>query len=313
MDKQLTVVITTYNRREPLLKQLKSLEKQGMYDKYSIIISDNCSNYDVDTWLNENLSYDFRAIVHVHHNKYNIGGDCNIARTFELCETNWMWMLSDDDITEPDSLSIILKDIDTYKDVCWIKYSIAGNFKPLDNIRISSLEELFTYFSRNGHTAGEMVFMSNNLYNMNLLKPYLGIAQQYQTCMTQLMPPFCSIQFDAIPALLSSNSVVSFTPGNASYSSLHAWVNFGNLIYSNLNMSSRQIKAFKNISFMPTNGIIKILMNIDNKNLRYEYFKKMFIAHYNIFSIKGLYLWFLFHFFHLTNISPSKIRNCIKQ
>src|SRR5574344_1254415 len=101
MNKKLTIVITTYNRRQPLYEQLHSLEIQGQYDKYSIIVSNNCSDYDVDKWLDEKLSLDFRNIVTVHNRKYNVGSDVNIAFSFQLVETQWMWLLSDDDVTEP--------------------------------------------------------------------------------------------------------------------------------------------------------------------------------------------------------------------
>lgn len=86
-SKQLTVVITTYNRKQPLIEQLQSLERQGRFDDYSIIISNNCSDYDVDVWLDEQLSPEFRKIVSIYNRKYNVGGDINIAFTFQLVDT----------------------------------------------------------------------------------------------------------------------------------------------------------------------------------------------------------------------------------
>ena len=54
--KKLTVAITTYNRKEALITQLRSLECQGLYDKYQIMIFNNCSNYDVEGVLKDALS-----------------------------------------------------------------------------------------------------------------------------------------------------------------------------------------------------------------------------------------------------------------
>ena len=58
----LSIAIPTYNRRDALLSLLKGIETLDYSPIYEVIISDNCSNYDVEAVLKENLSPDFLSI-----------------------------------------------------------------------------------------------------------------------------------------------------------------------------------------------------------------------------------------------------------
>ena len=89
--KKLTVLIPTYNRKEPLREQLRSLEVQGLWDEYEIIISDNHSNYDVKEMINESFSADFVKIIRIERRSCNVGGDLNVSLSFQLPTTEWMW------------------------------------------------------------------------------------------------------------------------------------------------------------------------------------------------------------------------------
>lgn len=316
-EKQLTVVITTYNRKQPLLEQLQSLEKQGKYDKYEIIVSDNCSDYDVDAWLDNQLSSEFRQIVTVYNRKYNVGGDLNIAFSFQLVDTPWMWLLSDDDITEPDALDIIFDDITKHQDICWIKYSISGVFSPFVDFKTNQLEELFYIFSTKPHFAGEMIFMSNNIYHIKAMKNHISRAPLMAgSCYSQLIPPFFAMKYDGIQMMLSSKALTNYVAGRISYSLNYAYIRFGNILYSDLKLSKAEIKAFKRLNFSSMKNYILSLLSEENKAIRWNYFKKIFIDHYSLLSIKGLAFLFLFTPLHLLNIRLQtliKLKNKVKR
>lgn len=287
----LTVVITTYNRKEPLLDQLKSLEKQGQYDKYNIIVIDNHSDYDVREWLKDNLVPDFFSIIRLEVRPVNIGGTLNIVTSFLFPNTQWMWLLSDDDITTPQSLQTVLSDIEKHKDddVCWMKYSIEGHFKPNKDFETDSITDVFKYYSTPSKGAGEFVFMSNNVYCLPRIMPvYSSLCLCLDTCMSQILLPLLAIKLNHKKVLFSSRCLTNYVQGRISYGLLRAYSRFGNVLSSDLKCSKEEINAFKNIHFFFNTGLISALAAIENNSLRNYYFKRIFISHYRLLSFRGI-------------------------
>lgn len=92
----LTIAIPTYNRIEQLRRTLTNLIPQ-LDDRCYLMILDNNSDNKVENEisdLTELLSKESYAVI---RHRINIGADTNIFRCFELCETKWLWTLSDDD------------------------------------------------------------------------------------------------------------------------------------------------------------------------------------------------------------------------
>lgn len=289
---RLSVVILTYNRKESLLSQLKSLQIQGQYDKYRIYISDNHSNYDVKEWVENNLPSDFTRIIEVFSWGHNTGHELNASFAFCLPKTDWMWILSDDDLTEPNSLRFILDDIEkeNNEDVCWIKYSIAGNFKPNKEYYAHSVEDVFNYYSQVKGNANELVFLCNNVYRLSCLREYLTNMLVYSdTAMSPELLPLYAIKNDKKQAYFSPRCLTNYeNAAGMSWSPIWAFSKFGNMLYTDLNLSKREIKAFKKIQFCGTGKFLSILSRVEEKALMHEYFKKMFIAHNKLFSLKGM-------------------------
>lgn len=311
MNKKLTVVITTYNRKEPLLEQLRSLECQGHFDDYNIVVSDNHSDYNVKQWLKDSLSPAFFDIIDVISRPYNIGGDSNITFSFQIPTSDWMWLLSDDDITEPNSVETVLTDIKRHDDdnICWIKYSIAGPYKAYDNVVIDSISDFFHIFSK-GHSPGEMVFMSNNVYRLDHLRPYFADVCAYNdTCMSQVLLPLLAVKNDGRAIELRSESLTNYVLGRISYSLIYAYIRFGNLIYvKNLPLEKEEIKAFKKMTFFSPRQLVITLASVEPSCLRWEYFKKIFVAHYKLISFKSLLLYI--YFIVMTLIGARRFLYC---
>lgn len=292
MEKKLTVVITTYNRKEELVRQLHSLELQGHFDKYEVVVSDNHSDYNVKEWLDDHLSSDFMKIVSIKVWEVNVGHELNATFSFLLPQTEWMWLLSDDDITEPNSLDIILSDIDNKnnQNVSWIKYSITG-FKPNRECYLNNVTDIFNYYSNEKKYAGEWIFMSNNVYRLSCLKKYLSSVLIYSDNVQEPeVLALHSVKKDNTSVLFSSKSVTNYTKGNGSYNLIWAYSREGNLLFSGLDLNKSEIKAFKRMPFFSIRGLISSLFRVQNPSMRWEYFKRIFCTHYTIMSIKGLKL-----------------------
>lgn len=114
----LTIAIPTYNRKNELEQCLRCIIPQ-LNSRIKVIVRDNCSEYDAELIVSKFKS----PFIHFIKNTVNIGGDANIARLFEYCDTDWLWVLGDDDYLLPDSVTRVLKCIDENKEVIYIKYN----------------------------------------------------------------------------------------------------------------------------------------------------------------------------------------------
>ena len=289
-EKKLSIVITTYNRKAPLLEQLRSIECQGLFDKYEVIVSDNHSDYDVKDVIRTSLTPEFLKIVTVVQRDFNIGGSMNITMSFTLPKTPWMWLLSDDDITEPDSIRIILKDIEKHKDddVCWLKYSISGGFKPNIENSFDNLKDLFDYYSGVKRGAGEFIFMSNNVFRLSHLKTYItDLCIFSDTSMSQCILPIFAIKKEKKQICFSSQSITNYTPGRGSWLPVMAYLRFGNILaITALQLNGSEIKAFKKIPFWNEKLLVLSLLSVKDATLRREYLKRIVISHCNLYSFK---------------------------
>ena len=92
MKPLLTIAIPTYNRAAKLRAQLERLLPQ-LHPEVRVCVYDNASTDDtrqvVEPFLSKGVFY-FCA-------GFNGGGNLNFLRCFEGCETEWLWILSDDD------------------------------------------------------------------------------------------------------------------------------------------------------------------------------------------------------------------------
>lgn len=206
--KSLTIVIPTYNRKERLLQQLRSILSQPLSNTVDVLICDNCSNYDVEGEIRREFPNNNNVLV--EHNKYNIGGDANIASTFLKCKTTWMWLLGDDDVTTENSIEIILNDIDSRSNIAFIKYSIEGFASHKDEI-VGNLEELIDCYYYQKYTGGDLIFISNNVYNLDIIGQYFRNTLLQCSCrISQLLPLFYMMQENGGKALISSQSIVKY-------------------------------------------------------------------------------------------------------
>ena len=109
MEKLLTIAIPTYNRKNQLIRLLKSIEVQNCTEYYSILISDNCSNYSVIEAIEEAFSGEFRELITVIRREVNGGGDYNISSLFAYAKTELFWIIGDDDELLPGAIQLVIK------------------------------------------------------------------------------------------------------------------------------------------------------------------------------------------------------------
>lgn len=167
MNTVLTIAIPTYNHHELLLRQLKQLLSQKTSQTcFELLVFDNYSNPSVESYLNAEglIVKDFKLVRHSE----NIGAERNILKCFKECQTDWLWVLSDNDLVHENAVENVLKIIDKAEECIFIHLgqnrSLAG--RGLEEF----CKEIFY---------PDSFSISHNLYNIRYLKEYLTYYERW--------------------------------------------------------------------------------------------------------------------------------------
>lgn len=217
---ELSVIITTYNRRECLKKTLELLSKQTN-SQFNIIISDNCSSYDVLDVV-KCFSMDFQNRISVMKNPANIGMVGNIASCFTKMTGDWCWLLADDDLPRLDAVEKIFEDIlfaqeENIGVIQYPHYSIPDE-KIETRVIINDLSEYANYSERlyrNGVTLtnvqGSNIWMSNKVYCRERVLDYIRFVFQYaNTGIPQTIPILKMLENQSSKLLIHNEIVVEY-------------------------------------------------------------------------------------------------------
>ncbi|MFV8327798.1 glycosyltransferase family 2 protein [Flavobacterium sp. ZS1P14] len=324
MNKQLTVVITTFNRENRLINQLKSLFNQPLYENLHIVVCDNCSDYNVAEVLSNSFSSKELTCIEIIKRSFNIGMIGNISSAFLLVKTKWMWLLSDDDETTQDSIATIIKFIEMYPLIMGLKFTNINDLNRKEYIQtdVGSISELLFFCKENEIDLGNFIFMSNNVYNMEIIKPYLGSAFEYSySYFPHIIPliiglnnndklkfiPLSIVEYKEPEICASSNYLVSVYLGAMSINDIP------------LNLSKKDFDDFRN--FFKMNPFWTVSTDFYNSS----YLQKKYLyrkIYKSVFSINGslkdavIYRLFYFQIYIGSNFISSfflNLKNIIKK
>jgi len=180
---QITVMIPTYNRKEPLLRLLKKLKEQTCQN-FLIVISDNCSDYDVEAAICEYQSF-FGSRLRLVRRTLNVGSSVNVNGTLSLVNTKWGWMLGDDDEPKPKAIETIYSYLDD--NVGALHFSVYDLSRFISDKRdIHSLPEFVDLYGTMtfGHqqvynAQGDLIFLSNKVLNFEVISQYYEQQNYY--------------------------------------------------------------------------------------------------------------------------------------
>lgn len=117
----LTVAIPTFNRNHLLLACVERLLPQ--LGECDLLIIDNCSDTPVETTLGPWLERLGTANVRILRNPVNVGGGANMLRCLELCRTEWMYCLGDDDLVADDCIEVIERALRAHPQALYMSFS----------------------------------------------------------------------------------------------------------------------------------------------------------------------------------------------
>ncbi len=198
--KKLTIAIPTYNRVQYLDKHIKKLLPQLSIECHLLII-DNHSNVDVAQSLSETLKQYPDLDYKIIRNAVNIGGNANILRCFELCETDWLWVLGDDDLVNPAAVAVVLSAILRYPDSILLNFSGPGlgRVRNAETVGVGGFVSSWDSFSN-------ILFISVNIYHAKTVKKQLSYGYHFAyTCAPHLAMVLQSLQSGGKAQLLAES------------------------------------------------------------------------------------------------------------
>ena len=222
---QLTVAIPTYGRPTELRRCVELLRDQTDH-RFNLLILDNASPVPASEALNTVLQGFPAANVTIVRNRFNIGGDANILRCFEFCETDYLWILGTD-TPLADSVATILATIDVTPDGIFFNFA-CELFDRTDKSKWRGLNE----FIRSVDSYSNILFLSTSVYRSKDLVT-VPTAHQYTYSMAaHLVLLLMALRSKPAICLLLKKRIVRWEtpPGGIAWSGVRQFLGLGLLL-----------------------------------------------------------------------------------
>ncbi len=197
-------VIITYNRAQELNKTLAAFA--GLKDRNLILhVLDNCSTDEtakiVATWQQgwPGLRY--------HRNLYNIGGNANILRALELAQSEYSWVIGDDDVWHLEHVDELITALNMHTaDIIRLGWLVAPESAGRDAQAMALVEKESFFFASLSMISATVV--RREMMTRHLNWAYQNICYAYP----QLVP--CIRAFQDQPVLVHSvkHALITHTP-----------------------------------------------------------------------------------------------------
>ncbi len=206
----LSVIIPTYGRPRQIAERVRELVPQ-LGPELKLVIYDNCSPVPVKDAIAPVAGSDSEQITIVRH-PYNLGAVANIIRCIEQTETEWVWLLGDDDRVWPDAIARVLtliKRLDHHEDLCWInlstslhQYSEERFYQDTEEF-CRECEETPTMFSNT-------LFISGSLCRAPLWQRQLAVGYRYLYACSSTLPVLLGAMNAGGKVVVSSELVIDW-------------------------------------------------------------------------------------------------------
>jgi glycosyltransferase involved in cell wall biosynthesis len=187
----LTVAIPTFNRPGELARTLEVIIPQILRNgNVYLDVYDNCSP-EVPACFSDPRLLDHPR-VRLVRNRYNVGF-ANFMKCVEHCQTEWLWVLGDDDLPAGNAVEIILSKL--APEYAYMTFGIPSA-KTLVNLPADvSGEGLQAYFDQFDHRFMQMVCLSASIYQIRLIRDFISIGYtNIHSAVPQTLMPFLAIE-----------------------------------------------------------------------------------------------------------------------
>ena len=182
MQNKLSIFIPTYNRWGVLAKTLEKTLSKNL-KKLHVLIIDNDSNSFEKEKVVEIINKYPQISCTIIKNEMNLGGDGNLLRCIELCQSTYILLLGDDDFLSDDYATKISNYLDSEN--VWGFISFTDRIcDRCSDFAFDSPYELVKF----SNDWSELLFTSTSVFNKDILKSGMWEAQRAQfTCSSHLV------------------------------------------------------------------------------------------------------------------------------
>lgn len=173
----LTVAIPTYDRPVELHKCVEHLAAQTDM-RFNLLIVDNASPVPADRVLEDLVSTFPGANISIVRNKANVGGDSNILRCFELCNTEYVWVLGDDDIPLPNAIETVYSTLKENPEILFVNFT-CELYERSREYQARTLDE----FLDTVDSFSNVLFLSNSIFHRKRVIGHLPAAYHFSFAM----------------------------------------------------------------------------------------------------------------------------------
>lgn len=204
MKKKLTIYIPSYNRASSLLRQLHAISSNIDTSKVFIIVNDNCST---DVGYADVENYCLKNDYIYNKNKFNDGGDANIFNGFmEFYRSEYIWILSDDDILADDTVSKVTTILEN--NMLDILFFTNSRIEVLETKKWTQRD----FYEQNIKTADGAGLISNVIYRSEFIKESIPLGfQNIYTCWAHLSVLISSFK-NKVAMIGNIGSCINFIP-----------------------------------------------------------------------------------------------------
>lgn len=181
MQKLLSLCIPTFNRAQCLQRQLAWLAKetQDFGDDCEIIISDNCSEDETSTIVQEWQAAFHHISFHSNRNHQNVGWMRNFVYCLNAASGRYTWIIGDDDVIYDGTVAYVIKTLRErsglslfYLNFCE-RNTVTGAFNPIGWFKTSPEDDQIrdgkVLFQKHlQDNIGSVIFVSATIFSTQL-------------------------------------------------------------------------------------------------------------------------------------------------
>ena len=269
----LTIAIPTYGRNKTLAETLAGLLPQ-LDEDCRLVILDNCSPVPVAETLAPLLSQWPQVKYQIVRHRVNLGGTANILRCFELCETEWVWTLGDDDVVCSDAVATIRRTIAENSGAIYVSFLTDGWAKAGYRKRPIVTQGLAEFVEKVDVMHG-INFMSCSVWNAAAFIAAMKQAFQYAYSMGWSIALLLFSLGEKGTAVLSQCAIIaqaSVAPIELRWSYREFMVGWPLLLEAPLNDGIRKIFCRKMLKLHSPENVVAYLLGVPGVNARERIF-----------------------------------------
>jgi len=258
--KKLTIAIPTYNRKDYILNKVENISKfvqeNTLENNIELLVVDNSStNYDIYELLK---NYKKLGFVKIQRNCANIGAGANFLKCIEFSNSEYVWLLGDDEILNIVLLNQLLNELKK-KDCYMIPHN--DSYAKHSNYfgTFSSVDELFDNFWNLGSFFVLSIFIFKKESALCYLKNgYESVVYQHPYCaiVLSMLSDGKNIELINVPLLKVQNSACC----NPRFDMINACIDIVNTVKPYC--TNKQFEKYLKSDFYPGREKIVFTLNL---------------------------------------------------